>query len=132
MQYFTLLISIVLLSSQTHAQVYRCMVNQQTVYQDHPCGSTNTAIAPMINQSGGLRDSEKTWIKQNHSKRFTPKNKLVNRREKDTESKACWKKRQQLKEVKRQLKQGYKASEGDKLKRERAKYQDFLKQFCRK
>lgn len=129
MQYLTLLISIVFLAHNAHAQIYRCFVDKQTVYQDHPCGSVNTAIVKPSHQANGLRDSEKNWIKQNKRKAPAPNNKPTKRTE-YVETKACWKKRQQLKAVKRQLKQGYKASEGDKLKRERAKYQDFLKRFC--
>lgn len=119
-----------LLCATAQAQVYRCTVGQQTVYQDHPCGSANTAIATPQTTLGGLRDTEKAWIKQNQQQRPARSHRPAKRDDTHTESKACWKKHHQLKAVDAQLRQGYKPVQGEKLKRERAKYQDFLQRFC--
>lgn len=42
----------------------------------------------------------------------------------------CWKKDRQLEQVNRQLRAGYTASEGQRLRRKRAEYEDYLKRFC--
>jgi hypothetical protein len=42
----------------------------------------------------------------------------------------CLKKQHQLDEVKRKLRAGYKASEGQRLRHKRAEYQEYLEKFC--
>jgi len=42
----------------------------------------------------------------------------------------CWKKSRQLEEVNRQLRRGYKAAQGGKLRRRRNDYEDYLDRFC--
>ncbi|WPL18842.1 hypothetical protein Thiowin_03933 [Thiorhodovibrio winogradskyi] len=42
----------------------------------------------------------------------------------------CWKKEQQLEQVNRNLRAGYKIGEGQRLRHKRAEYQDYLRRFC--
>jgi len=42
----------------------------------------------------------------------------------------CWKKRQQLDDVNWQLRRGYKAAQGIKLRRRREDYEDYIDRFC--
>jgi hypothetical protein len=42
----------------------------------------------------------------------------------------CWKKRKQLDDVNWELRRGYKAGRGTKLRRRRDQYEDYLDRFC--
>lgn len=50
---------------------------------------------------------------------------------KDRREEQCWKKRQLLDEVEWTLKRGYKAGQGNKLRRKRRVYEDYISKFCR-
>jgi hypothetical protein len=43
----------------------------------------------------------------------------------------CWTKRQQLEKVRYRLRSGYKAGQGQKLRRQRDEYADYIRRFCR-
>jgi len=43
----------------------------------------------------------------------------------------CWTKRQQLDKVRHQLRSGYKAGQGQKLRQRRDEYADYIRRFCR-
>ncbi|WP_177418888.1 hypothetical protein [endosymbiont of Lamellibrachia barhami] len=59
------------------------------------------------------------------------RSKATKARRKGSEEKRCWAKRKKLEKVEKRLRTGYKASQSDKLHRQQADYEDYLKQFCR-
>jgi len=118
------------------AQVYRCTDGLGAVsYQDTPCGKTQQLVvvpggdkpAPKV----GLRKAEKAWLRE-LQKRSRVKPKPVKRKTADRKSqdKTCWSKRQRLDEVRARLRRGYKASQGEALRRKRRAYEDYLFRYC--
>lgn len=115
------------------AQVYRCTDGLGAVsYQDTPCGKAQQVVmvggdkpAP----KAGLRKAEKAWLRelQKRSRAKPVKRKTANRKSQD---KACWSKRQKLDEVRARLRRGYKASQGEALRRKRRAYEDYLFRYC--
>lgn len=46
------------------------------------------------------------------------------------DSKTCWGKRQRLEKTRAKLRRGYKPAEGERLRRQRDEYEEYLRRFC--
>lgn len=46
------------------------------------------------------------------------------------ESKACWGKRQRLEKARAKLRRGYQPAQGERLRRQRDEYEEYLRRFC--
>jgi len=116
------------------AQIYQCSAGDGAVsYQDTPCGVSAQAAMRVTQSSSqsGLRPAEKAWLKQLR-KRPKARKKVPKRSTESSQQqgKTCWKKRQQLDEVRARLRRGYKPAQGEKLRRRRKAYEDYLFRYC--
>lgn len=118
------------------AQVYRCPgVDGVPVFQHWACDN-NGDVLDILNQRPaagvGLRASEKAWLKARESRpavRSSNANKRT-RKQSKSQQQRCWKHRQQLQDVRRQLRAGYKATEGPGLKQKRERHRQYLENYC--
>ena len=99
--------------SPASADIYRCAGPVGPVYQDRPCTGAGERVpmehrAPRAEARPGIRDSERRW--------------LAERR--------CWQRRQRLEAVRRHLRRGYRPLEGDRLRHEARRLEDYLFRFC--
>jgi hypothetical protein len=134
------LLSVVLLTgTATAAEVYRCAQPDGVIsFQQQACayqgqrietGEAQAAWAP-------LRSGEKT-LYQNYRKR--DQQRLAHKRhararvprQQQADARVCLAKRQKLESVSAELRRGYKAGRGEKLRRRRDNYEEYLRRFCR-
>lgn len=116
-----------------HADVYRCDSPEGAVFQDRPCGSGATLVVlprPAA-AATGVRESERRWLKERRQRKSRPVRQVrVRTRDDEARKRRCWNKRTRLETVKGRLRHGYKPSQGDRLRRQRRNYEDYLSRFC--
>lgn len=107
------------------------------LYQATPCaGGAGERVRdlPGLNRSPGLRRSEAAWLtkraKQRPRRPAKPQRAGGGKAQKRRQAQQCWKKEQQLDAVRARLRRGYKASAGERLRRQRRSYEDYLRRFC--
>ena len=124
-----------LLGAPVGAQVFQCTDSKGAVsFQDTACDS-GSRVLRRSQPAGvaGLRNSERAWLKQLKHRQAARPNKAVpksRKKERARQQQACWKKQTQLDEVRARLRRGYKASQGDKLRRRRRTYEGYLSRYC--
>ena len=132
-----LVAALVGLPSPAQSAVYRCELADGTfVFQQSACFSGHDPLdmAPLNTLGDGLRESEKSWLKQRAKK---PHRGIAPTRDGDVEQKKrqeaekCLKKRQQLASLQARLRRGYKPTLGEKLRRRRDDHAEYLREFCR-
>jgi len=140
MQYLTQLVLTVplILAAPAGARVYQCTNDAGVVtFQDVRCDAGATAVLrqPFAGASPGLRPAEKQWLRELGKR--PAKHAAKGRRAKATggaerarQEQRCWKKQQLLDEVRARLRRGYKAAQGDKLRRRRRAYEHYLSRYC--
>ncbi|MBL3590982.1 MAG: hypothetical protein JMN24_14470 [gamma proteobacterium endosymbiont of Lamellibrachia anaximandri] len=114
--------------------VYRCQLPEGDVtFQQVPCVSGEQQKTRIVNRSAGLSPAKPGLRLQRTKQKKASKRrvKATKPRKKRSEEKSCWAKRKKLEKVEKRLRAGYKASQSDKLHRQQADYEDYLKQFCR-
>jgi hypothetical protein len=116
------------------AAVYRCDGDPPR-FQDAPCGSTGVAsVVPAAGGGSGLRRSERNWLRTREAARQAAKPKRSQRRSGSgkvaQQEQRCWRKRQQLERVKAKLRRGYKPAQGERLRRSRKQYEEYLFRYC--
>lgn len=121
------------LSAAASAAIYRCD-GDPPVFQDSPCGSTAISAAGST-PGAGVRDAEQAWLQQRARQRLAGRaakatGRAAGRRGDDRQEQQCWKKRQRLDQVRARLRRGYKPAQGDRLRRQRKAYQDYLFRYC--
>ncbi|BAO43187.1 DUF4124 domain-containing protein [Thiolapillus brandeum] len=135
-----LILSVILMTgAAAAAEVYRCAQPDGGIsFQQQACpyqgqrietGEAQSAWAP-------LRSGEKT-LYQDYRKR--DRQRLAHRhnvrvrdsRQQQADARVCLTKRQQLESVSAELRRGYKAGRGEKLRRRRDNYEEYLRRFCR-
>jgi len=124
--------------SPVSADIYRC---PGPVYQDHPClregewvrgerRPLHAAVRP------GIRESERRWLagRERASRKRaigeTSRNAVPAGRRADAAARRCWQRRQRLEAVRRHLRRGYRPLEGDRLRHEARRLEDYLFRFC--
>lgn len=108
--------------------LYRCEANGVPEFRQTPCLDGRERRQQVIEASGGMTPSEPAV----RLKRAPQKTTRTSRRSAETSNKkGCWNKRQQLEQVERKLRRGYKASEYQRLHDRQREYEDYLRQFCR-
>lgn len=138
----TLLFSLgmsVSLAMNAAEQIFRCVEPDGHVsFQSRECGGPGQSIAVDPAAKSGwtsLRPAERQLLKTYRS-RDLERNKRRKKSassqagKKDTETPVCWKKRKSLEKVAAKLRRGYKASEGEGLRRKRDNYAEYIKKFC--
>lgn len=119
--------------------IYRCEQPDGTVsFQANECKGAGQAISvEPIGHSGwtALRTGEKQLLdgyRERDRARIQRRKEIAAARSKKdkVETPACWRKRKNLEKVKVKLRRGYKASEGESLRRKRDNYEEYLEKFC--
>lgn len=120
--------------SAAETKVFRCTGPSGAVeFRQTPC-------APAVKEKELSIDPGRTgWVppkptgktEKTRAKRHTRKlQKSEEKTEDPAQKRRCWKKRRQLEAVNRQLRRGYKAAQGGKLRRRRDDHEDYLDRFC--
>ncbi|WP_457665691.1 DUF4124 domain-containing protein [Thiolapillus sp.] len=128
------------LSANTQAaQVYRCVTADGSIsFQQQACEGKGTRMESGEAQAvwTSLRAGEHSLYDQyrkrdkarlKHKQRQMTKSRSASG---TADEKSCWNKRQQLESVSARLRRGYKASQGNELRRRRDSYEDYLRAFC--
>ncbi|MEE4659530.1 MAG: DUF4124 domain-containing protein [Halieaceae bacterium] len=131
-----ILICSLLLAGPGGARVYQCTDSSGGVaFQDVPCSRGSLSVLqPVQAAQPGIRASEKRWLRQREQKprrkaRAAPQPDTAQRQARQQEQR-CWKKEQQLDKVRARLRRGYKPAQGEKLRRQRRSYEDYLSRYC--
>lgn len=135
-----LLVCLLLFSGYVNAGgIYKCIGDHGEVsYSQKVCGDeTSLVIQPVMqhDQGQGIRDSEVQWLRtralaRDSSSAAISDNGVTKDDSKQAGNEKCWKKRQQLLDVNRELKQGYRANQGKALRNKRESLTDYLGRFC--
>ena len=131
-----ILICTLLLAGSAGAQVYRCTDSSgEVTFQDVPCsGGSLVMFQPVQAAPQGIRASERRWLRQREQQarrknRAAPQRGASERQARQQQQR-CWKKEQQLDKVRARLRRGYKPAQGEKLRRQRRSYEDYLSRYC--
>jgi hypothetical protein len=132
----------ILFSDVCHADIYQCEgADGEPSFSQSPCGSFTRLIPAQDDRprraAVGIRDSERAWLESRNQvdrrpakrKASTTSGNAAARKRKAAH--ACRSKRQSLAAVRAELRRGYKPARGEKLRRRRASYEDYLATFCR-
>ena len=132
-----------IVSPLAEADIYRCTGEfGEPVYRQQPCGDDTAVIVPIRPASAGpvqgIRPSEQAWLEQRErASRRARKTKRPRRVSPAAEERAarkqayrCRKKRRALDTVRAKLRRGYKPASGEKLRRRREAYEDYLETYC--
>ncbi len=130
--FFCLLCAI---SGHASGAIHRCDTDQGTVFQDRPCGGGTAVIADegAYVSGAGVRASEQRWLRERAASRTRQAKRIPvskTSREDKAQARRCWQRRTRLDAVKARLRRGYKASQGEKLRRKRREHEDYLFRFC--
>lgn len=125
------------------ADIYRCSGEQgEPAFSQRPCGSDSTPVLELRSPPGGpatgLRASEQAWLADRDRAAQARRDRGRNvgsdagRRAQAVARQAyqCRRKHHDLDTVKAQLRRGYKPAAGERLRRRRRAYEDYLSAFC--
>ena len=129
----------VLSVSPAIAEIFRCPGDAgEVLYTQHPCDAgTRVIAAPGVSaKATGVRASETAWLKSRSKGKSSGRTKQSGTSDRKRQQQAkqayqCKRKRASLAAVNADLRRGYKAGQGEKLRRRRAAYEDYLTAFCR-
>jgi len=114
--------------------VYRCTdPNGSVEFRQRPC-ATSAAEATL-----SIEDRPTGWTppkaypapRASGTPRRPPSRARREAKADTRQAERCWQKRRQLEEVNAQLRRGYKPARGEKLRRRRSAYEDYVDRFCR-
>ncbi|WP_456373642.1 DUF4124 domain-containing protein [Thiolapillus sp.] len=134
----TVLFVFFLTGAATAAEVYRCTQPDGGVsFQQQACSHEGRRIETGQAQSAWapLRSAEKALYQRYRKRdreRLQRKRKLRRQTagQSTVDERRCLLKRQQLESVSAELRRGYKAGRGEKLRRRRDNYEEYLRRFC--
>lgn len=129
------LLVIILSTPAAVAAIYRCDEDGRAVFRDHPCrtGQPPEVVVPQVAGDAGLRPSERAWLSRRAARRKAWRRSGrhdAGGGDGDAQARRCWNKQRRLQEVQARLRAGYKASQGNRLRRQRRQYEDYLARFC--
>lgn len=132
-----------LLGPAAGSAVYQCEGEHgEPSFSQRPCGDDSTVAAPprqtATGEGVGIRASEQAWLEQRARDRRrhrgnTPRPRTspaAATRAAGRQAYRCRAKRRALDEVRARLRRGYKPAQGEKLRRRRRAYEDYLATFC--
>jgi hypothetical protein len=136
-------LSLLLSASTAGAEVYRCAGEfGEPFFSQRPCrggaavvirtGPADVAPGP------GLRPTERAWLAEREraqgrssaAKRRVRQDHAAIERKAKKQAHRCRSKRRSLDEVRARLRRGYQPAQGEKLRRRRRAYEDYLATFC--
>ncbi len=118
-------------------QFFRCVqADGRFSFQRTRCAGEGESIVVDSVQSGwtSLRAGEKSLLKsyRDRDSKRKQRSRKVAKKTKSVETTGCWNKRKRLDAVNARLRRGYKPSQGEGLRRQRANYEEYLDKFCPK
>ena len=132
-----------LLGFSARADIYRCGGDfGEPSFSQRPCAAGSTIAvqqtSPSATPASGLRPGERAWLEQRKragrrggAKKKSPRRtQAAAKRVAKVQAHRCRSKLRSLDEVKAKLRRGYKAASGEKLRRRRDAYEDYLATFC--
>lgn len=134
-----LLLAGVLASATTSAtQIFRCVGEQGEIeYRQLACDAAEPVVIggrPGTSAATGLRDSERAWLDARTRARTavakTGRRPATGRPRSVSQDYRCQRKRRQLDALNADMRRGYRAGRGAKLRRRRRAYEDYLAAFC--
>jgi hypothetical protein len=129
-------------SAGATADIYRCRGSAGEVsYSQHPCAAATRIFTPTTGAASrepgrGVRASETEWLESRRESRAQSAAKsrpaAASRDDKRKAKQAyqCQQKARALDAVSAKLRRGYKPAQGEKLRRRRDGYADYLRTFC--
>lgn len=140
---YLLSLPLLAVSLSAGADIYRCTgASGEPSFSHRPCAA-GSAVVPIdkpapARSAGGLRPGEKSWLQaREREKRRLNRRRTSSRAAASTRTGAgdrrahqCLRKRRALDAVKADLRRGYRPAQGEKLRRRRRSYQDYLDAFC--
>ena len=119
------------------AEVYRCVTPAGGVeFRQDPCPkeATSTRLEIKDRHTGWIPPQpEESDSSEPEPPRRPETDETVDRAAaaRERREERCWTKRQQLDEVNWKLRRGYTVTQGERLRRQRSKYEDYLRRYCR-
>ncbi len=138
-RYFML--SVALISgASVAADIYRCSGESgEVLFSQLPCASAGTVLiresSDVPPSAGGLRASERAWLREREQKRTLPRRQSGKTATRSAAAKVkqayqCRRKRADLEAIGAKMRRGYKPAQGEKLRRRRRAFEDYLAAFC--
>lgn len=124
-----------LLTAPAQAAVFKCVTASGEVsFRDTPCDSSGVRVPvqSLPEPGAGLRDSERRWLREReqHKPAYSQPHKRSGRKAAQVQERRCWRKQQLLDQVRAKLRRGYKPVQGERLRRQRRQYEDYLFRYC--
>ena len=116
------------------ASIYRCVAADGSIeFRQHQCHQSDRSSEIEIedNLTGWTPPSGETSAKPARSATKKKKARPEVEEPQDKYADRCWNKRQQLERVNTQLRTGYTAAQGVKLRRRRTEYEAYIRHYCR-
>lgn len=136
-------LSLLALAFTAAAEVYRCAGEfGEPFFSQRPCRGGATVVIHTgpadVAPGPGLRPSERAWLAERElaqgrnstAKRRVRRDQAAIKRKAKTQAHRCRSKRRSLDEVRARLRRGYQPAQGEKLRRRRRAYEDYLATFC--
>jgi hypothetical protein len=118
------------LSLPAAPQLYRCVdAAGDSIFQQTTCLVGEQSIIEVVDTRVGWKPP-KASKKSTKASKKPPRSTAKQARERRKQDKSCWRAEQNLEQVDRKLRRGYKASAGDRLRAKQERYESYLKEFC--
>lgn len=114
------------------AQVYRCNeAGEVPSFQAHPCvGGEAVELGQPAARWEPLRPAERRlWRESRKAERASRSPRSADSSGKASE-RTCWQRRRQLEALSAKLRRGYRAAQGERLRRRRDTLQGFIRRYC--
>jgi hypothetical protein len=115
------------------AQVYRCDdPSGFPRFQQVPCAGDGEPVdlPPPAANWDALRPGERAMLEQRRRPRPAGRPEPRQVRDERASERSCWQKRQRLEAVSAKLRRGYRAAEGERLRRRRDALSGFIRRYC--
>jgi len=132
-------------SPSAPADIYRCQGEDgEPSFRQSPCGENPVLVrlpaSPVVTgRTKGLRPAERAWLEQRErgrqgaarqQRRKAAVAPVAGDRVTRAQAHRCRSKRRALDDVRSRLRRGYKPASGERLRRRRSAYEDYLATFC--
>ncbi len=116
------------LSAGDGTTFYRCTIEGRVEFRQTACEAGEETVQQVVNGSSGIYPAEPALRLKTPSEKADT---ISSKRTRETDEKACWKRRQQLEQVERRLRAGYRPSQYQRLHERQREYESYLRSYCR-
>jgi hypothetical protein len=128
------LILLLFLGSSSYAgtRVYRCQdAAGRTEFRQTPCpGAEGVPLSLDAPRIGWIKPESSRTQRERVRPPAAVTASAVPQRPSPAQQRRCWKREQRLQQLQRKLRQGYKPSQGERLRRQRDEQEAYLRRFC--